>query len=77
MPAPWAKEETRRRADAAIEALGERGVTLYELRRRHVIAVLAACGGCMTVAACVLGIRRQSLQRIVKRLDIPRGSSYG
>ncbi|KHK02461.1 sigma-54-dependent transcriptional regulator [Desulfovibrio sp. TomC] len=45
-------------------------VTLEELERRHIQAVMAACDGNKTRAAEILGIDRVSLWRKVKRLGL-------
>jgi transcriptional regulator with GAF, ATPase, and Fis domain len=51
-------------------AIGD-DLTLEELERLHVVAVLARAGGNRTAAARVLGIERKSLYRKARRLGIP------
>jgi DNA-binding NtrC family response regulator len=46
-------------------------LTLEELERLHIAAVLKRCGGNRTRAAEILGIERKSLYRKAKRLGIP------
>ena len=46
-------------------------LTLEELERLHIAAVLQRCGGNRTRAAEILGIERKSLYRKAKRLGIP------
>jgi two-component system nitrogen regulation response regulator GlnG len=46
-------------------------LSLEELERLHIEAVLRRCGGNRTRAAEILGIERKSLYRKAKRLDIP------
>jgi two-component system response regulator RegA len=41
--------------------------TLADMQREHVMRVLADCSGCISEAARVLGLHRQSLQRYLKR----------
>ena len=45
-------------------------LTLKELEKRHIEAVLKRCGGNRTRAAEILGIERKSIYRKAKRLDI-------
>lgn len=71
---PWPPPETALRA-ADLRAGGLS--TLDEVARKHAIDVLAAAGGCVSLAAVVLGIRRQSLQRKLKRWGVERGSVTG
>lgn len=42
-------------------------LSLEGLRRAHVLGVLAHCCGNVTHAAAILGIHRQSLQRLLRR----------
>ncbi len=58
-----------RSESAAGPAIGDE-LTLEELERLHIQAVLARCGGNRTRAAEVLGIERKSLYRKVARLGI-------
>jgi DNA-binding NtrC family response regulator len=51
-------------------AIGD-DLTLEELERLHIAAVLARAGGNRTAAARVLGIERKSLYRKTRRLGIP------
>ena len=48
-------------------------LTIEEVERLHIEAVLARCGGNKTNAAVILGIDRKSLYRKVKRLGIETG----
>ena len=53
-------------------------LTLQELEKRHIEAVLRRCGGNRTRAAEILGIERKSIYRKAKRLGIeldPEGES--
>ena len=64
--------------DYAVRAkaqLGDEALTLEEVKLRHVERVLKAAEGSVSGAAIVLGIRRQSLQRIMKRLRALRSES--
>jgi DNA-binding NtrC family response regulator len=45
-------------------------MTLKELEKRHIEAVLRRCGGNRTRAAEILGIERKSLYRKAERLGI-------
>jgi transcriptional regulator of acetoin/glycerol metabolism len=69
MGAPWPPPKTAQKA-ANLRANGL--LTLDEVARQHIIDVLAAAGGSVSVTAVVLGIRRQSLQRILRRWNITR-----
>jgi DNA-binding NtrC family response regulator len=53
-----------------LSAIGD-NLTLEELERLHIAAVLKRCGGNRTRAADILGIERKSLYRKAKRLGIP------
>jgi DNA-binding NtrC family response regulator len=48
-------------------------LTIEDVERLHIEAVLARCGGNKTNAAAILGIDRKSLYRKVKRLGIETG----
>ncbi len=48
-----------------------RTATLYEAEWIHILATVAECGGNIHRSAQVLGIRRQSLQRKLRRLPPP------
>jgi len=50
-------------------------LTLEELERRHIEAVLSRCDGNRTRAAAILGIERKSLYRKAQRLGIPLDAS--
>lgn len=52
-------------------------LTLEELERRHITAVLARCGGHRTRAAEILGIERKSLYRKAQRLGIALDGETG
>ncbi len=58
-------------ATAAAPAAVGGDLTLQELERLHIVAVLERCGGNRTHAARILGIERKSLYRKAKRLAIP------
>jgi len=45
-------------------------VTLDEIRRRHVVHVLDACGGNRSEAAKILGVDRKTLYRRLRRWGI-------
>lgn len=45
-------------------------VTLDEVRRRHVVHVLDACGGNRSEAAKILGVDRKTLYRRLRRWGI-------
>lgn len=60
-------------AEIARENLGHAALTLDEIRDRHIMRVLAATGGHVSGAAVVLGMRRQTLQRILRRLGVAPG----
>lgn len=59
--------ERRKVRDARREGLQMRFLTLSEVKRDHIRAVLAGCNGNKTDAAFVLGVDRRSLYRMVKR----------
>jgi len=52
-------------------------LTIEEVERLHIEAVLARCGGNKTEAAAILGIDRKSLYRKVKRLGVAAGGEAG
>ncbi len=52
-------------------------MTLEELERRHIEAVLLRCDGNRTRAAAILGIERKSLYRKAERLGIPLDPNAG
>jgi DNA-binding NtrC family response regulator len=52
-------------------AIGDE-LTIEEVERLHVEAVLERCEGNRTRAAAILGIDRKSLYRKLKRLDLDR-----
>ncbi len=64
------EDETDARAAAQQPSIGA-DLSLEELERMHIAAVLTRCGGNRTHAAAILGIERKSLYRKVKRLGIP------
>lgn len=47
-------------------------MTLEEVKRQHVIATLAACGGNVSESARRLGIERSSLQRMLRKWGVNR-----
>jgi len=58
--------------DEARAALGAGPVELDAVVDIHILRVLDACRGCVSQAAFLLGIRRQSLQRKLKRISLER-----
>ena len=57
------------RADETMPAIGD-DLSLEEVERLHIEAVVAKCGGNKTRAAEILGIDRKSLYRKIERLGI-------
>jgi transcriptional regulator of acetoin/glycerol metabolism len=53
-----------------VEVPNELRVTLDEIRRRHVIKVLEACGGNRSEAAKILGVDRKTLYRRLRRWGV-------
>lgn len=53
-----------------VEVPNEIRVTLDEIRRRHVIKVLEACGGNRSEAAKILGVDRKTLYRRLRRWGV-------
>jgi transcriptional regulator of acetoin/glycerol metabolism len=47
-------------------------ITLDEIRRRHVVHVLDACGGNRSEAAKILGVDRKTLYRRLRRWGVAR-----
>jgi transcriptional regulator of acetoin/glycerol metabolism len=45
-------------------------MTLEECKRQHVLATLAAHGGCIAKAARELDIERSSLQRMLRKWNL-------
>jgi transcriptional regulator of acetoin/glycerol metabolism len=54
----------------AVEVPTEVRVTLDEVRRRHVVKILEACGGNRSEAAKILGVDRKTLYRRLRRWGI-------
>lgn len=53
-----------------VEVPSELRVTLDEIRRRHVVKVLDACGGNRSEAAKILGVDRKTLYRRLRRWGV-------
>ena len=68
------REQLEHNSDDTGQAATERGIgddlTLRELEKRHIEAVLRRCGGNRTHVAKILGIERKSLYRKANRLGI-------
>jgi two-component system response regulator HydG len=56
-----------------VEVPPEVRVTLDEVRRRHVVKILEACGGNRSEAAKILGVDRKTLYRRLRRWGIQDG----
>jgi DNA-binding NtrC family response regulator len=56
----------------AVASTQDVGLTLEDLKRRHICQVLSFTGGSMPRAAAMLGIDRRSLYRMVERYRIER-----
>ena len=61
-------KEAARKASKLEEAENERlGLTLDEVKMRHVRSVIASCGGNLSAAAQQLGVNRQTLYNLLKK----------
>ncbi|MDE6553674.1 MAG: response regulator [Muribaculaceae bacterium] len=62
------EREAARRASELEEAENERlGLTLDEVKMRHVRSVIDSCGGNLSAAAQQLGVNRQTLYNLLKK----------
>lgn len=55
---------------ASIDVPVELRISLDEIRRRHVVRVLDACGGNRSEAAKILGVDRKTLYRRLRRWGV-------
>ncbi len=69
-PSPAAADADRRTRASTVPSVGDE-LTLEELERLHIAAVLHRTGGNRSRAAEILGIERKSLYRKARRLEIP------